>query len=348
MPAFEAGRLAKEGDKMTRRKDGLWQEVVNINGTKKYFYGKTKAEVLRKVNAYKGEQEAGPLFYDVADEWWQEHEQKIAYYTARSYKPAKIRAQEAFKNVRIKDILPNQISREIKLFSKTYADKTVRTQLMVYNLIFKYAVEMGYILMNPARDLSVPDNLRKKKVSAPPPDDIERVKSSTGCTFGLFAYWAMYTGMRRGELLALRWDDVDMENRTITVNKSVEHINNRPRIKTPKTKSGYRTIPILDKLCDKIKPGKGYVFQNADGGILTETQFQRQWELYCKESGVTSTPHQFRHAFATMLYENNVPEKDAQELLGHAQLSTTMDIYTDIREVHKKKIFSKVYSIDIE
>ena len=82
---------------------------------------------------------------------------------------------------------------------------------MVYNLIFKYAVEMGYILMNPARDLSVPDNLRKKKVSAPPPDDIERVKSSTGCTFGLFAYWAMYTGMRRGELLALRWDDVDME-----------------------------------------------------------------------------------------------------------------------------------------
>ena len=112
---------------------------------KEILYGKTKRRVLRKVETpIKANRKPGPLFYDVADEWWQEHEQKIAYYTARSYKPAKIRAQEAFKNVRIKDILPNQISREIKLFAKTYADKTVRApQLMVYNLIFKYAVEMG-------------------------------------------------------------------------------------------------------------------------------------------------------------------------------------------------------------
>ncbi len=333
---------------MTRRKDGRWQEAIAVNGKKYYFYGKTKAEVLRKIQDFKEKEENGKTFVEVANEWWEEHESKIAFYTARSYKPAVLRAKQAFPTQYIKDILPNQISKEIKLFAKTYADKTVRTQLMMYNLIFKYAVEMGYVLMNPVRDLSVPSGLPKRKVTVPSAEDIEKVKSSTDCTFGMFAYWAMYTGMRRGELLALRWEDVDFKNRTITVNKAVEHINNKPHLKKPKTDSGYRTIPILNKLYEKIKKGKGYVFPNQNGEMLTETQWQRQWELYTKESGVEATPHQFRHAFATMLFENNVSEKDAQEILGHAQLSTTMDIYTDIREARKKKIYDKLLAVDIE
>lgn len=333
---------------MVKRKDGRFQEVITINGKKKYFYGKTKSEVLKKIQEFKTKETNGKTFVEVADEWWEEHETKIAFYTARSYKPAVLRAKEAFPTQYIKDILPNQISKEIKLFSKTYADKTVRTQLMMYNLIFKYAVEMGYVLINPARDLSVPSNLPKKKVTSPSSEDIEKVKSSTDCTFGMFAYWAMYTGLRRGELLALCWEDVDLTNRIITVNKAVEHINNKPHIKTPKTESGYRTVPVLNKLYEKIKKGKGYVFPNQNGEMLTESQWQRQWELYVKESGVKATPHQFRHAFATMLFENNVSEKDAQEILGHAQLSTTMDIYTDIRESRKKKVYDKLLSVDIE
>lgn len=335
---------------MTRRKDGLWQETITINGKRTYFYGKTKAEVLNKIREFKLKEEKGKSFDEVADEWWEEHEKNIAFYTARSYKPAVKRAKEAFKGVPIKDILPNQISKEIKLFSKTHADKTVRTQLMMYNLVFKYAVEMGYVIINPVRDLSVPDNLAKKKVSAPPSDDIKRVKESVNCTFGLFAFFAMYTGMRRGELLALTWNDIDMENRVISVNKAIEHINNKPHIKSPKTKSGYRDIPILDKLYEvllQVKNKRGYVFSNANGEPLTEMQWQKYWAAYIKESGIHSTAHQFRHLFATMLFENNVSEKDAQEILGHAQLSTTMDIYTDIRESRKKKIFDAILSADI-
>lgn len=335
---------------MTKRKDGLWQETITMNGKRKFFYGKTKADVLRKISAYQEKEQAGKTFDEVADEWWEEHEKHIAFYTARSYKPAVIRAKEAFGNTPIKDILPSQISKEIKTFSKTYADKTVRTQLMMYNLIFKYAVEMGYILINPARDLSVPANLPKKKVSMPSSGDIQKVKNSIDCTFGLFAYFAMYTGMRRGELLALTWNDIDLDNRTITVNKSIEHINNVPHIKPPKTKSGNRTVPILDKLfnvLEKIESKNGYVFSNSKGELITETQWQRLWELYTKESGISATAHQFRHAFATMLFENNVSEKDAQEILGHAQLSTTMDIYTDIREERKKRVYENLLGVDI-
>lgn len=336
---------------MVKRADGRWQEVVTINGKRKYFYGKTKAEVLKKIRQYKEKKDTGPLFEEVAGEWWEEHEPTLAYNTAKSYRPAKIRACDEFKGVPIDQITPQQIASYIGVFSKSHAEKTVKTQLMVFNLVFRYAVEHGFVLANVARDLSVPKNLPKKKITSPAPQDIERVKTSTGCTFGMFAFWAMYTGMRRGELLALEWKDVDIKNKTIHVTKSLYHDSNVPKVKPPKTKTSIGAIPILDVLAKKIKtmrPKKGLVFPNENGGYLSETQFQRQWELYCKESGVTATPHQFRHAYATMLYEAGIPPEEMQILLRHAQLSTTMNIYTDIRDSKVQSVHSKVYSIDIK
>lgn len=339
---------------MFKRKDnGLWQEVLReLNGKPldkpKYIYGKTQAEVKRKINEYKGEAERGELFERVADLWWEEHEPKLAYNTATSYKPAKVRAVNAFGDRPAKDITPSEINRDIKNFSKTHADKTVRTQLMVYNLIFKYAVAEGFVLFNPARDLCVPSGLAHNKIHAPTREDVERVKQAIDCQFGLFAYMAMYTGMRRGELLALSWEDINLEARTITINKSLYFINNSPRIKLPKTKTSAGQVPILDALLPSLARSKpGLVFPNDEGNYLSATQFQRKWKLYCKESGVTATPHQFRHCYATMLVEAGVAPEKAQALLRHAQLSTTMDVYREIRGDERTKIFKEVYSVDI-
>lgn len=334
---------------MTRRKDGLWQEVVKLKGMDKpkYFYGKTKAEVLRKINEFTEKHEHGVTFRFAADKWWAEHEPTIAYNSVKNYKPAKNRAVEAFGDRYIEEILPVEINKYIKDFSRTRADKTVRTQLMIFNLVFCFAVGEGYVKSNPVRDLEVPSGLPKTKRTPPSPKDIQRAKDSTGCTFGMFAYWAMYTGMRRGELLALRWDDVDIAKRTIDVTKSLYHKNNRPYLKCPKTEKSRAPLPLLDTLLEKIKPSKGLVFPNNNGEHMTETQFQRQWELYAAESGITATPHQFRHAYATMLYEADIPPEQMQVLLRHAQLSTTMDVYREIRERKVKQIHNRVYSVDI-
>lgn len=333
---------------MTHRKDGLWQEVLVVNGHRQYFYGKTKAAVYKKIQEAKEKRTYGERFSFVASEWWSKKEPELAYNSTKGYKPALSRAVAAFGKTPIREITPQKIAAEISAFSEDHADKTVRTQLMVYNLIFRYAVEKGYIMYNPARDLTVPRNLAKQKRTSPSPEDIRRVKCSTDCTFGMFAYWAMYTGLRRGELLALDWSDVDLEARTISVNKSLYHVSNRPAVKKPKTEASISLVPILNVLLKKITPSAGLVFPNGEGGYMTETQFQRQWELYCKESGVTATPHQFRHAYATMLFEAGIPPEEAQALLRHAQLSTTMDIYTDLREAKLKRIHAHVYAVDIE
>ncbi len=332
---------------MTRRKDGRWQEVIKINGKTKYFYGKSKAEVLRKLREYEEKQENGLLFCEVVQEWWIEKEPSLELGSLKTYVPAMNRAIKVFGDAYIKNIVPFEVSRAIKQFSLTHAEKTVKNQLMVYNHIFRYAVEMGYIMYNPARDVSIPQGLPKRKRTSPPQHEIEIVKSSHQCTFGLFAYMALYTGMRRGELLALTWEDFDFEARLINIDKSVSHDGNQPYVKSTKTETSTAKIPILNALQKVIKPSKGLVFPNSSGEHLTKKQFEQQWKKYALETGITSTPHQLRHAFSTMLYEAGVPPEEMQILLRHAQLSTTMDIYTDIREQKQKRVWDKVYDVDM-
>ena len=85
---------------MFKRKDGLWQEQMTVmdGGRKrqKYFYGRTKKEVLQKIRDFQEDQERGPLFETVADEWWDMHEPTLAYNTTKPYRPAIRRAKEHF------------------------------------------------------------------------------------------------------------------------------------------------------------------------------------------------------------------------------------------------------------
>ena len=80
---------------------------------------------------------------------------------------------------------------------------------------------------------------------------------------------------------------------------------------------------------------------------MTNGMWERHWKHYKEATGITCTPHQLRHAYATMLYEGDINMEDAQYLLGHAQIQTTKDIYTHIREQKVEKIKEKMLSIDI-
>lgn len=331
---------------MVKRSDGRWQEVLTVNGKRKYFYGKTKSEVLRKIQNFREEESKGKYFPDVADEWWKMHEPTVVHNTAKGYKPAVERARGFFP-VPIKTIKPTDVSKAMQRFIRLYkpAKKTANNQLMILNSIFKYAVTQGYIDFNPAREVSVPKNLPKKKRGVPSNSDIEKVKQNTDLPFGMFAYWALYTGLRRGELLALTWEDVDIENRAIRVNKSLYHKSNRPYIKKPKTEAGERVVPILDRLAERITPGKGIIF-HRNGQYMSNHIAINEWKRYQEATGISCTPHELRHAYATMLYEAGIEPKDAQALLGHAQLSTTMDIYTSVREERQQQVKNKILCVD--
>ena len=230
--------------------------------------------------------------------------------------------------------------------AQKYARKTISNHLLVLNLILSYAVVNGYIDTNPAREVSITRKLKTHRREIASDIDIEKVKSSYSAAFGDIAYWALYTGLRKGELLALTWEDVDLDKGLITVSKSVYFQNGKPKLKKPKTDAGCRQVPILKSLEEKITPGKGIIFKGPDG-MLTECQFRKRWDRYVKNIGISCTLHQLRHAYATMLFENGIDVMDAQMLLGHANAATTQDIYTHIRNSRQEQIKKKLYNADL-
>lgn len=334
---------------MTRRSDGRWQEKILVNGKAKYFYGKTKAEVTKKMRLFQEQQTSGSLFPAVADEWWEKHEKTLAHNTAKSYLPAVRRAQEHFSGVDVATIRPVDISRFLAFVADEMemAEKTAKTQLLVTNLIFRHAVNEGHIDINPCADVQIPSGLAKKQRSMPSHEDLERVKSFIDHTFGFFAYFVLCTGLRRGEVLGLQWKNINLKKRTITVDQSVYFVSNEPHIKKPKTQAGIRTVPILDALLPYLTPGKTYDYLFGGPKLLKQSQFDKAWEHYCNDTGVSCTPHQLRHAYTTMLIEAGIEPAVAMKLLGHAQISTTIDIYTHLREERQAEIRDKLLGIEL-
>lgn len=333
---------------MTKRKDGLWQEVYQERdkyggkvGKPKYFYGHTKSEVLQKLREWEEIKDRGVLFKEAAKEWSKQHEKEVSYHAHRSYSMPYNSAVEAFGDMPIKTITPLQIHNYMERKAlQGFTTRTLKGYLSVIRLIYKHAILNGYCDMNTADSVSVPQGAKSTPRELPTAEDIERVKNSVDKTFGLFAYFLLYTGCRRGEALALTHEDIDFQNRTITINKSMYWEGNTPVLKTPKTKAGERTIILLDALAEKIPPGKGYLF----GGDkpLTSTIFRHRWTRYKKESGITLTPHQLRHYFATILYDCEIDEKTTQQLMGHSSISVTRDIYTHIRQSRLTQAASKL------
>ena len=316
---------------MTKRKDGLWQESVVINGKRKYFYGRTKAEVMRKMSEYKETSGRGRLFREVADDWDTEHETEVSWNAHRAYRVPYATCLEWFGDMPIRNVTAQDIDALIKKVSaQGFAKRTVKGYLSVISLIFQYGMRHGDCDQNPSTAVAVPSRLKVTHRTVPDEGDIERIKQSVDLPFGPFAYLLLYTGLRRGEALGLKYEDINFSDRTISITRSVYWEGNKPIIKDTKTAAGTRTIILLDALAEKLdQHGHGFVF--GGDAPLTNQAFKSRWGKYVRESGVTATPHQLRHLFATILYECNIDEKVAQELMGHSSISTTRNIYTHIR-----------------
>lgn len=350
---------------MYQRKDGIWIEKITIPGQgQKTFSGKTQRIVKQKIAEWKAEGDRGKTFAQAADAWDSWHSAQVSYNAHDVYTPMLKRAKEHFKRNYIKNITPDMVQGFVNaVAAKGYAKGTVQKHLNMMRMIFDYAITQpgSGLYYNPCGAVRIPTGLTTTRREPPTDEQLAKVRPIPDDDMGLFAYFLMYTGMRRGELLALRWEDIDRENKVIHVNKSVYYMGNNPHIKEPKTEAGKRDVDLLDVLADVLpKGGRGYVFGGEKP--LTNMAFRKGWIRLCKELGLvtveekehysegnkhtyvehvytpTVTPHQFRHAFASMLDDAGIDESGAKAILGHSSIVVTKDIYTHLRERKRERI----------
>lgn len=328
---------SSKDDKIKQRADGRYVRTVTDprTGKRVYIYGKTEREIRKKLLTYTQKAASSRTFKDVADEWWETAERELAKQSVRTYNQALNRALEEFADTTITDISAIDIDRFLKrVASKGFAQKTVSNQKLVLNQIFKHAILENDIPYNPCVSVSIPKNLPKTTRNAAPPEEEALVLKTA--EVWLFPTVAALTGMRKGEILALQWRDIDFDKNIINVSKSVGHDGNTPFVKS--TKNGEsRVVPLLNPLKEallavKSRPLNDYIISNDGKSPLTNKRYTTLMNNYRKSTGATCRAHELRHSFATIAFESGLPPKTVQELLGHKQLSTTMDIYTEFRK----------------
>lgn len=141
-----------------------------------------------------------------------------------------------------------------------------------------------------------------------------------------------WTGLRIGELLALRPCDIDLDARTLTVNKSFQTIDGKEVITEPKTPRSRRVIPMPEKLCDEIREYEAALYEpDPDDRLFpfTKHYFHQQMAKGCEASGVEKIRmHDLRHTFATLSLKNGVDVKTLSGALGHYSAGFTLNTYT--------------------
>lgn len=342
--------------KYHQRKDGLFESIRTINGKRVAFRGKTCREVDKKILEYNKELKKGRKFSAIADEWEREHESSVSESTRRVYSYAVKRLKEEFTGL-ASDVRPLDVQRYIAAFEKQgRSANSVQIELAVCKMIFAHAVISGDIDVSPASEVRKSRGLPTKKREALTEEQEAAVKTAgvaQEACWWLFGYLLLYTGMRRGEALALTYSDIDRKAGVIHVNKKLSYACGQfPKLEDHlKSKNGLRDIPLLPPLANALpKNHVGLVFPGEDGGFMRASEIQRNWRAYCRDIGLNEfqrtddgklletfpiTPHCFRHSFATICYEAGLDPRQAAQILGDTP-EVLEGVYTHLRDGRRK------------
>ena len=229
-----------------------------------------------------------------------------------------------------------RVQRFEKKTDTALSGSTVRRIHMVLSSALKQAVKERIILSNPAQGCKLPQ-LEKREMKILPQEKIGMYLAEAEKR-GLLAafYLELTTGLRRGELLALQWTDLDVENRTLAVTKQVNRINGELVVSPPKTRNSVRTLALPQQAVDLLiaehqkHPRNPYLFPSPKTGTMYDPDaFRRTHDKILKAIGAEHIRfHDLRHTFATLSLKSGVDVKTLSGALGHYSAGFTLNTYT--------------------
>lgn len=343
-----------------------------IAGKKVDFYGKNKSEVNRKIKEYEAAVDSG-LDLDLSKQpleramrtWLFEVKRVDRKVRASSF----ARYEGVFRNhiagtdfsrIAVKDMKALQLQTGLNAMDRAGINTT--PVVKVLKMFFRYAVEQGYTIKNPCIGLVIPGSGGRSmtnEIEIFTNEEIARMLATATGNLRLILQLALGTGLRRGELLALRWEDITPDE--VTVHSSlatptlIEADGSRRResvVWDTKTKSSRRNVPIPSTLRAEIRRhqreqaehylrhGLGrpeYLFTTATGQLYDSSNFTSLYNRFLKRAGVTHKKfHALRHTYASKLVMAGVPLAVVKDLMGHSDIEMTM-IYTHVDGAIKKQ-----------
>ncbi len=360
---------------------------VDTNGKKKVkkFYSKTKKEVKEKMDNYKLLNPIGQAAineYTVAtwfNYWlWNIKKRDIKPTTFARYESVyrtHIESSE-IANIPLYKLKLNNIQAYYnKLLDNGTPIATIKQINSKLKTCLDSAEKNNYIEKNYCKLVEIPTDTKEKKIEVftiEQQDDF--IKIIKGHNLELFFLMALCTGLRLGELMGLKWSDIDFDKHTLTVNRTVGRValfdkNGKKHYETieqtPKTANAFRTVPIVSNVFDmlldhqvqqeKIKEklpnynkynlifcDKNGYYLNPNSPTGTFQRMQRNMDISEKDR---ISFHGLRKTFATRLFEKGIPPKTAQVLLGHSDISITLNVYTEVMENKKIAAINELENI---
>lgn len=307
-------------------------------------------------------------FKDLTEEYFKVYAvNKLKPITAYNYrKMVDYHFIEFFGNKKLKDITPGMLTDFLceltTIKGKTVAPMAPASVKRIYSImqsIFHFALSQKYVKDTPCRGVILPtddvtqDRKRKSLTEEELPEFIALFDGYSA--LNTIIKTLLYTGMRSGEALGLKWDDIDFENRLITVNHTLSDVGGTHFLTTPKTKTSKRKIYMGDDLAMLLVEhreeqhnlilslGKNFahpemVFTSALGNYKDRSSLNTSFRRFLKGTNFEfMTLHCLRHSNATLLLNSGVDLKVVSEHLGHSELGTTANIYVDVLDSTRRK-----------
>lgn len=360
---------------ITKRKDGRWEgryytgEVNNGKRVRKNVLAKTKAECKEKLDKAIAENEKQQQIMNrcnfltnpepTLEEWskvWFESFciASMKEYTLNSYKGY-------FKNyilpnlggMRIKDIstvtcqqflmrmFTSGRKRNVEKKGKGLAAKTVKDIKIALQTCLQKAVDEEIIPNNPCKKVQLPKDEPKEMQTLKANELAAFLRETKDSSCYEFYPLEITTGLRLGEILALTWDDLDMKNKTISVNKQVQRIKSELKATTPKTAASIRKISICDECLNQLiilrsrqRLNTKLIFPSPiTNGYRDPSSITRKLHRMQKRAGVPQIRfHDLRHSFATLSLEQGMDIKTISHMLGHTDAGFTMNTYMHVTD----------------
>ncbi|MBQ4528300.1 MAG: site-specific integrase [Clostridia bacterium] len=299
------------------------------------------------------------------DEWVDSYLSNVEETTRVGYK-SKIRCyiKPAIGDILIQALRAEHVQGMVnEMIAKGLSPKNIRDTFNNVNAAMKLAVKIRLIPYNPCEGVSLPKRKRYKAEVYSPKMMYSLLDEAKGTDMYLPILILLTVGLRRGELLALRWEDIDFKKNILKVRRNMVRGEKGFIIKAPKTESGIRDIHLGDDVMKELELAKkeytkdmlsygvgfqnlGFVIRQEDGSPLKPDSMTRKWTRFLESRGLPRIRlHDLRHSNATALIQAGVNPRVVQQRLGHSDVNITLNTYTHVLPEMDEEAAAKLDSI---